>query len=212
MNPIYRASVTTLLLMVTLLTVVLCDTRKTYATGDGLEGIKVHGRWEITVANPDGRVVQIRRFANRLFGANQLASLLRGEYEVTLRDDGTPAWDIDVDTTGTDSSANCLDQLEWDAANSTTATTPSNTTPRNAAASQISSGFSLARQLQLPPVCVLGSDYSIDGVATRFDLSPRNGGTGGLGAIRFTSKSLDQPVTGIMPDQIVTLKVEISFE
>jgi hypothetical protein len=28
---------------------------------------------------------------------------------------------------------------------------------------------------------------------------------------KFTEKTLDAPVTGILPDQVVTIKVEISF-
>ncbi len=77
----------------------------------GSEGIKVHGRWEVIVANPDGTVVQHRRFENALTGGrNALRDILLGTEIVKPRADGS-AWDIPVFATGTrDDVRECSEQ------------------------------------------------------------------------------------------------------
>jgi len=66
------------------------------ATKPGDEGIKMHGRWEITVKNPDGTVAEHRDFENAIQGggAAYLIALMAGytvpsDYEVFLQSTGT---------------------------------------------------------------------------------------------------------------------------
>ncbi len=66
------------------------------ATKPGVEGIKMHGHWEITVKNPDGTVAQHRDFENSIQGggAAYLIALMAGytvpsDYEIFLQSAGT---------------------------------------------------------------------------------------------------------------------------
>ena len=55
------------------------------------DGITVRGDWKVTVKNPDGRVVRVRRFHNAFNGASTIAPILAhasstGRYWLTLSD------------------------------------------------------------------------------------------------------------------------------
>jgi hypothetical protein len=55
------------------------------------DGIAVRGEWKVTVKNPDGRVVRVRRFQNAFNGASTIAPILAhasstGRYWLTLSD------------------------------------------------------------------------------------------------------------------------------
>jgi len=55
------------------------------------DGITVRGEWKVTVKNPDGRVVRVRRFQNAFNGASTVSGILAhasatGRYWLTLSD------------------------------------------------------------------------------------------------------------------------------
>lgn len=66
------------------------------APGSTADGIKVEGHWKITVKNPDGRIVLVRRFHNDPTSANQaIATILTRVY--------TPAyWFVQLSSTAND--------------------------------------------------------------------------------------------------------------
>ncbi len=70
--------------------------------------------------------------------------------------------------------------------------------------------LTLVRQLQLGSECISGQSYSIFRVST--DLALEVVSTAFVRRTEFTVKDLDTPVSGILPDQVVTLKVTLSFE
>jgi hypothetical protein len=177
--------------------------------------IKVHGDWEITVTNPDGSIAQERSFQNALVTPGLLVGLLYQASEWTnsfagtlwVNGDGILPWYIEVETSGVET-ATCQTYLtvsfrqfgnEYERTFAT-------------ASAVSSSSFTLTRTLSLPLECVTGESYAINGVSTAFIAFGVDSGGGGLGDSRFTEKTLAAPITGIQPDQIVTLKATISFQ
>lgn len=177
------------------------------------EGITVHGDWEITVLDQEGHVVQKKAFKNALAstGKNALVLLLTGTSVVGERDSGLgPAWritaddfpadDIDDNTLGCNRLVGPFGFDEFGENQSATLL-------------PVESGvgsFTLQRTITVPAECLLGDSYSISRVSTGVGLeSTADQSRTGRG---FSSKDLASPVTGILPDQQVVLRVTFSFE
>ena len=174
------------------------------ASGDTDVGIKVHGDWTITVTNADGSIAQEKVLQNSLHTAGRvfLQLLLIGEAKINVRENDAPAWDLTVVTTGVNDLPEC---------NAFTISTsqPHQTSATNAVVSKEDSTFSLTRSFSLPANCITSSDFGITAVNSRVSevfLDPYH-----VAAATFSSKTLTTPVTGILPDQYVTLKVTYSF-
>ncbi len=180
------------------------------------DGIKVHGNWVVTVTNPDGTVAQERVFRNALTGNGQMMlvtllgssdSALYGEQSFYPDARGwSRAWDIQVAASGTVDTPECNDNLA---------------TPEflidvlqlaAVVSAQTASSFTLSRNLALPGSCLTGASYSISNVNTAINGSTYYEGGEFDTRIIFSSKTLAIPITGILPDQVVTLKVTYSFE
>jgi len=179
------------------------------------ESFKVHGDWVVTVINPDGSVAQERRFRNALTGSGQslLTSLLVGAQATSVdgfttinqRGGGIPAWHIEAIATGVVNTPECMEHLVSD--------NPGGSELLDADVSGFSGqSFSLTRDLALPASCISGSSYSINTLRSAFPGRVAQGGTLFAAYLSFSEKALTQPITGVLPDQVVTLKVMFSFE
>ena len=170
-------------------------------------GIKIHGDWEITVYNADGSVAQERLFANGLVdtGANITAGLLSGKMLLNYNLVSKPAWDIAVAKNGVDK-VTCTGFDEAIDADP-------RVSGRHAKVLDGPDGeFTLTRTMSIPSHCIIGESYNITGVHTVVAHKPGFDSTDPLGYAWFSSKTLDTPITGILADQSVTLKVRYSFE
>jgi len=180
----------------------------------GGEGIKVHGDWVVIVTNPDGSIAQERSFSNALkSGGGLLGSLLVGGQAVPLdgytsidhRATGVPDWHIEVLTTGVTNTPECMENLVSD--------DPLGSTLLQADVIDFTgSTFTLTRDLALAAGCISGASYAINTVRSAFPAQIYHGGTTYGSYTPFSEKTLDTPITGILPDQLVTLKVTFSFE
>jgi hypothetical protein len=176
------------------------------------EGIKIHGNWEITVYHVDGSVAQESTFANSLVntGANFLADLLSGKMLLSYNLISQPAWDIAVVKNGVDK-ATCT----WfdESVEKNPRLSSGGVTGRHATVVDGPDGeFTLTRTMVIDSDCIIGESYDITGVHA---VVAQKGGFDSPEERRyawFSSKTLDTPVTGILPDQAVTLKVRYSFE
>ena len=190
---------------------------QTNAHEDGVDthsdSIKVHGDWVVSVTNPDGSVAQERRFRNALVGPKLLVSLITNlaidpveRIGMVLPNeslDGSFSWRIPVTASGVNAAAECQSVLQ------------NNRVQPDAVVSSASfSAFTLTRNLTLPVSCVSAASYSINSVATAilvFVITSEDG-SGDGSTLVFTEKTLDAPITGILADQVVTLKATISFQ
>jgi len=198
-QPAYKQAISQRRVLLTAFIAILLTTISININADS-EGIKVHGDWIITVTNADGSVAQEVRFSNALapFGPQFITQILIGNYTMGIRPDSTPAWDIRAMTIGTSSASECLALTDANGG-------PASVNPRNASVEDGNVRFTLRRNLVLTADCLTGANYSITGVRTQIGI---NLGTFGV----FTEKVLSSPVTGILPNQVVTLQVTISFE
>jgi len=192
---------------------------QTSAHEDGVdahnESIEVHGDWVVTVSNPDGSIAQERSFKNALVTPGLLVGLVWQASEWTnvpsdviwVNSDNPLLWFIEVATSGVDTGA-CQTDLTVDYSQF------GNEYEKTAATASAvsSSSFTLTRTLALPLECVTGESYSINGVSTAFLAVLVHVSGSGFQDSRFTEKTLSTPITGILPDQVVTLKATISFE
>lgn len=177
--------------------------------------IKVHGDWVITVTNPDGSIAQESSFQNALVTPGLLVGLLYQASEWTnsytgtlwINADSILPWYIEVATSGVET-ATCQTYL------TVSYSQFGNEYERTAATASAvsSSSFTLTRTLSLPLECVTGESYAINGVSTAFIAFGAETGGAGIADSRFTEKTLAAPITGILPDQVVTLKATISFQ
>jgi len=181
----------------------------------GGEGIKVHGDWVVIVTNPDGSIAQERYFKNALAGSGNflLRSLLVADSSINLRPDDSPAWDILAFTTGVRTAPECvaLTSDETLLVDGPKAISPLNAvteydTPPNK--------ITLTRSFSLSPFCVTGNSYEINEVSTYFSILRWNlhHSVQFDESLTFTSKVLAPAITGILPEQGVTLKVILGFE
>jgi len=191
---------------------------ETRAHDDGVDthtSLQVHGDWVVTVANPDGSIAQERSFQNALVTPGLLVGLLYQASEWTnsftgtlwINADSILPWYIEVATSGVET-ATCQTYLTVNYSQFGTGYEKTAAT----ASAVSSSSFTLTRTLALPLECVTGESYAINGVSTAFIAFGVDTGGGGLSDSRFTEKTLDTPITGILPDQVVTLKATISFQ
>jgi len=177
------------------------------------EGITVHGKWVVTVTNPDGSLAQERVFQNALTfeGKVMLVSFLAGKaaipgtgvnyFEPAERAPDVPAWDIIVTASGVADFGGCTWYLRPEA----------ESTPLVEAAISVNpdtTSFTLARTMEIPPDCVTGNAYNITAVGSSVDGFTKTE----AGRITFSDKTLASPITGILADQVVTLRVTYSFE
>jgi len=194
--------------MMLIATITLLST--SFVTADGKNGtnIKIHGDWEITVYNADGSVAQERSFANGLVdtGANLMAGLLSGKMLLNYNLVSKPAWDIAVVKNGVDKAA-CTrydEAIDKD---------PRLSGTRHADVEDGPDGeFTLTRTMVIGSECIIGESYNITGVHTLVAQKPGLDSPDELGYAWFSSKTLDAPITGILPEQSVTLKVRYSFQ
>jgi hypothetical protein len=175
------------------------------ASGDTDVGIKIHGDWTITVTNADGSIAKEKVFQNSTQTAGRvfLKLLLIGEAKINVRANDAPAWDLTVETTGVNDLPECNERT-------ISTSFPHQTSATNAVVSTELETFSLTRSFSLSANCIAGSDFGITKVTSRASevfLDPYQVATG-----TFSSKTLTNPVTGILPDQYVTLKVTYSFQ
>ncbi len=181
--------------------------------------IKVHGDWVITVTNPDGSIAQESSFQNALVSPQLLiGELARGESSADpaiidglfrINQRGNPAvpdWKISVTTTGVNDILECNELIASDPS-------VSSSQPTDAIVSATTlSSFTLSRTLVLPITCVSGSTFSINSVRSEaYGFILYTASSVGE-VITFTEKTLPAPITGIQPDQVVTLKATISFQ
>lgn len=172
-------------------------------------GIKVHGDWVVTVTNPDGSIAQERQFQNALVEPRLLVSLITnlaidpveriGMVVPSKNSDQSFSWHMPVTASGVNAAEECQSVLKgWYAAVS----------------SASFSAFTLTTNLTMPVNCVSAASYSINSVATAMDVSRimSEDGQFTYEFLVFTEKTLDAPITGILPDQVVTLKATISFQ
>lgn len=179
------------------------------------EGIKVHGRWEINVINPDGGVAQNVVFENALTisGKRALAMLISGS--IIVRDsNGALYWDLQADTNGIVNTVECNDitgnlragaNRDNDAARDTLSGDPANTGTQT-----------MSRLMLVPDSCVLTDTFTIykvsSGFITTTDQAPDGGPGDGIDHHpRFSSKLLPEPIV-VALGQAVSLKVTFSFE
>ena len=171
------------------------------SSGVSGEGIKVHGDWVIIVTNPDGSIAQERAIQNALHsgGKEQLIGLLAGERKLAFWGDDTPFWSLLVDTTGVVENLSCPDSVI--------------STKVKAAVSNVSVvNFTLVRSFSLPSDCITNTSYAIDAVKSRLVTTTFSGPVITTYSSVFSEKILSSPIAGILPDQVVTLKVTFSFE
>jgi len=191
---------------------------ETRAHDDGVDthtNLQVHGDWVVTVANPDGSIAQEKSFQNTLVTPGLLVGLLyqASAWTNTLPEtiwvnaDGILPWFIEVATSGVET-PEC--QTDLTVSYSQFGNEYEKTAATASAVS--SSSFTLTRTLALPLECVTGESYAINGVSTAFIAFGVDAGGAGLSDARFTEKTLDTAITGILPDQVVTLKATISFQ
>jgi len=184
------------------------------AGGSGGEGIKVHGDWVVTVTNPDGSVAQERSFSNALKGGGGLlgsllvggqAILLDGYTKIDHRATGVPNWHIEVLTAGVTNTPECMENLVSD--------NPAGSVLLQADVIDFTGPtFTLTRDLALAAGCISGASYAINTVRSAFPGGITHRETLFQNYVPFSEKTLDTPITGILPDQLVTLKVTFSFE
>ncbi len=157
------------------------------AAAEAGEGIKVHGDWTITIHNPDGSLDREVKFSNALVDTDTLSNLVLGAWTAVDQTIGIAgSWDPNACDPG---------QL-----NDTSATRVAG---QNAV--QLSKTYSLGAE------CVLESGWTITDVSTRISSIVTGSTNGDILGGPFTRKTLEVPVSGILPDQQVTVKVVISF-
>jgi hypothetical protein len=175
----------------------------------GGEGIKVHGEWELIVADPDGTVVKRVGFSNALLqgGSETLVVLLTGQGSIG-RDPTYQSlwWDLVVRATGLVDSNDC----NRISGNESVGASPeiASTVPTRATVTADRYTFQLSRDLKMPADCVVGDNYTINEVSTTYQLTgdiQNNAVAGG-----FSSKVLDTPLV-VLPGQVVTMVVTYSF-
>ena len=175
------------------------------ANGSGGEGIKVHGDWVVTVSEPDGTVVQEWFFSNALTvsGKATITRLLTGTHVMAFREDGSPAWDLVPKFDAAFNYADAVCTAEYSP--SVIVPNAQNTSSLNAVLTANAIEFTLMRSFSLPEECLLAPSYSITAVTSYKNL------IGGLASGGdFSKKTIN--IAGILPDQVVTLKVTFSFQ
>ena len=172
------------------------------------EGIKVHGDWVVTVSEPDGTVVQEWVFSNALVvsGKATITQLLTGTHVMAFRADGSPAWDLvpKFDAAFNYADATCTAEYSPSAI----VPNPKETSSPNAVLTANPLDFTLVSSFSLAAECLLAPSYSITAVTSYKALDLIDGGLGSWGD--FSEKIIN--IGGILPDQVVTLKVTFSFQ
>lgn len=161
------------------------------AASAAAEGITVHGDWTVTVRNPDGTIAREINFANALVDTEQLKGILIGSLYPST-------YGIEISAAGLDGACSVfgfVDPAGVDGANALSLTT----------------NFTFGND------CIVDASWTLVGVTSSFVTSEVNKTgeltieLGGVNQADFTQKTLDAPITGILPDQVVTIKVVISF-
>ena len=187
--------------------------------GGQKEGIKVHGHWTVDVRNPDGKRVTHREFENALQPSPILAALLGrtatpGTWSISFQAPGSGTSPCKIqDSNGTVHPGACEIYESPIRANNLNVF---NTLRVSAA--DVTLGFSS----QTDPTLVLSGtatasfDSYIGHVSTSLlicppDVTPNTcGARDSAGGYTMTGTSLAQPVH-VVPDQIIQIKVVISF-
>lgn len=178
------------------------------------EGIKVHGRWEINVINPDGRVAQNVVFENALTnsGMGTLAMLISGS-RIVRDPSGALYWDLKVDTTGVVDTDECNDitGINREGAN------PSDDVARAEFSGNPATGTqTMSRLMLVPDSCMLTDTFTINEVRSGniliTDQAPDGSPVNTIYRYpSFSSKTLPAPIV-VARGQAVSLKVTFSFE
>ena len=179
-------------------------------------GIKVHGDWVITVHDRDGNLVQSTEFKNALteIGQRVLFGLLTSNSQVGKRDGGAPAWAITADGDGVlglgAENQECYERVGPFFSSPYGDAQAASLSPAEAFPSTATS-FTLTRSFAMPERCVTGETYSINVVSSGLGIQSLENPS--QQEIRsFSRKELgNESVTGIFPEQTVTLKVTFSF-
>lgn len=169
------------------------------------EGIRVHGDWVVTVSEPGGTVVQEWVFSNALTvsGKASITRLLTGTHVMAFREDGAPAWDLlpKFDAAFNYGDAICTAEYSPESI----VPNPQTTSSLNAELTANAIEFTLMRSFSLPEECLLAPSYSITSVTSYKALIGPFASFGD-----FSKKTIN--IGGILPDQVVTLKVTFSFQ
>lgn len=176
------------------------------------EGIKVHGRWEIQVINPDGGVAQTVVFENALSddASMTLTRLLAGQAVVDRDDSGDLLWDLLTGVSGVADTTQC-DDITGDGR---LGANRDDNSPTRASVVKTndSRSLTLSRVMVVPDSCVLADTFTIN------DVRSGNGIAYDLGdgytahySEKFTQKTLPAPIV-VALGQAVSLKVTLSFE
>jgi hypothetical protein len=172
------------------------------------EGIKVHGDWVVTVNNADGSIAQQHTFQNALVdtGKNLLVLMLAPDPapEAAELTHARELWHLWAVTSGTNDTVACDGDPHLG--------TGYNGENFAVVSGRTGSSFVLTNSFSLPANCIEASTYSVSTVNSTYDTQVQLEGALYPSWLIFTSKTLDDPITGILPDQIVTLKVTISFD
>lgn len=179
-----------------------------------VEGITVHGQWEITVREADGQLVETRQFENRLDGEELLIDLLSGLWTVELVN-GEPNWSI-IWGVEPDRGEELLDtgDCRFYRSDSPRSQVPGGiglTTVSRERPNFISLSLTVQRTIAVPRECMGGDTFTVAVVKTflTLDATTENNGRGR----QFSSKQLpESEYVTVLPDQVVTFKVTYNFE
>lgn len=177
------------------------------APGSTADGIKVEGHWKITVKNPDGRVVLVRRFHNDPTQANQaIATILARAYTPGL-------WFVQLSSTtndfaclssGTPTSCTLTDPSDTGAFASSTSTFKTLTASATGFQSTIVLSGSMTAQ----------RDGDVDQVSTNLPVCSRTiapSTSCGISSFwPFTSRLLGTPINLVTGQQLL-VTVTLSF-
>lgn len=178
------------------------------------EGIKIHGHWEITVINPDGKIAQSVAFENALtaHGMRRLVTLLTGQGRVQRDAGGDLYWDLQTRVSGVADTEECnaiTGNIDFGAASLDDA-------PTRASVSIPTDGlsFTLSRLMLVPDNCVLAASYTINEVYSgRRDYIDEDwdGASAYEASFGFTFKTLPAPIA-VARGQAVSIKATFDFE
>lgn len=176
-------------------------------------GIQVNGDWEITIHDTDGTPLRTVNFRNRFDGQFALVRMLSGHGSVSKErirsgsTHGEAPWDIWFRAEGlVDDDGECTRLQGTFDTNDAHAENPANATLEAE-----NESFSISRQFSIPASCITGTEYSITQVLGMLGWNWPGSVGGGKPTHYFSSKQIFN-VTGILPDQVVTMKVNYSFQ
>ncbi len=178
------------------------------------EGIKIHGHWEITVINPDGKIAQNVAFENALtaHGMRQLTNLLTGQGRVHRDASGDLLWDLQTRVSGVADTEECnaiTGNVDSGAAFADDAPTRASISIPNDDLS-----FTLSRLMLVPDNCVVAESFTISEVHSgRVDWIDEDfeGSSPHAVSLPFTFKTLPAPIA-VALGQAVSIKATFDFE